>query len=148
MKGELRKAINHKKSLYRKFHKQKTDENGNSYKKQRNKVTKLKRSAINSYFFERCSGGPKSKDFWPTIRPFLTNKGSNQQSEINLCENNVIISDQKQVCDIFNDFFVNVAKDIGTDSDTHSFEVIMPLELQSILMKQKQKKNRSTIHER
>ena len=51
---------------------------------------------------------------------FLTNKGRNQQSEINLCENNVIISDQKQVSDIFNDFFVNVAKDIGTDSDTHN----------------------------
>ena len=79
MNGELRKAINHKKSLYRKFHKQKTDKNWNSYKKQRNKVTRLKRSAINSYFFERCSGGPKSKDFWPTIRPFLTNKGGNQQ---------------------------------------------------------------------
>ena len=28
---------------------------------------------------ERCAGGPKSKDFWPTIKPFLTNKGNVNQ---------------------------------------------------------------------
>ena len=68
------------------------------------------------YFFERCAGGPKSKDFWPTSKPFLSKKGSGGGSEIILSGNEKNISDQREVCDIFNNYFVNVAKDIGKDS--------------------------------
>jgi hypothetical protein len=39
-------------------------------------VNKIKKQSIRNYFIERCAGGPKSKHFWPTIKPFLTNKGS------------------------------------------------------------------------
>jgi hypothetical protein len=42
----------------------------------RNLVNKIKRKSIREYFIERCVGGPKQKDFWPTIKPFITNKGS------------------------------------------------------------------------
>ena len=31
---------------------------------------------VNKYFIERCVRGCKSKDFWPTVKPFLTNKGT------------------------------------------------------------------------
>jgi hypothetical protein len=47
-----------------------------AYRKQRNVVTKLKNKSVNNYFIERCAGGPKCKDFWPTVKHFLTNKGS------------------------------------------------------------------------
>ena len=60
--------------------------------------------------------GPKSKDFWPTIKPFITNKGSNTKRDIVLCENDVLVCDQKQVSETFNNFFVNVAKNIGINS--------------------------------
>ena len=49
----------------------------------------------------------KSKDFWPIIKPFLTNKGCNFQSDIILNENDI--------CDVFNNFSINVTKDIGKD---------------------------------
>ena len=35
-----------------------------------NLVTKLKRRSVNQYFIERCVGGCKAKDFWPTVKPF------------------------------------------------------------------------------
>ena len=76
------------------------------------------------YFFERCAGGPKSKDFWPTIKPFLSKKGSGGGSEIILSENEKIISDQREVCDIFNNYFVNVAKDIGKDSKQYGSDFL------------------------
>ena len=56
-----------------------------------------------------------AKDLWPTIEPFLSKKGSGGGSEIILSENDKIISDQKEVCNVFNSYFVNVAKDIGKD---------------------------------
>ena len=97
MNSELRKAINCKKSLWRKFLKVNSDKNWNKYAKQRSLVTKLKRKSVKLYFAERCGGRPKSKDFWPTIRPFLTTK---------------VLTDTVEICEKFNTFFANVAKDI------------------------------------
>jgi hypothetical protein len=53
----------------------------------------------------------------PTIKPFLTNKGSNITKDIILEDNNKIINDQLQVANNFNNFFINVAKDIGNDNN-------------------------------
>jgi hypothetical protein len=54
----------------RDFLKQKTNKNWEAYRKQRNFVNKLKKKSVHKYFYERCAGGPKSSDFWPTIKPF------------------------------------------------------------------------------
>ena len=85
------------------------------------------------YFFERCAGGPKSKDFWPTIKPFLSKKGSGGGSEIILSENKKNISDQREVCDIFNNYFVNVEKDIGKDSKQYGSDFSTHPSFQNIL---------------
>ena len=71
---ELRKAVYKKRQLHNKYNKCKT--NWENYRQQRNLVTKIKKKSIKTYFFERCIGGPKSKAFWPTIKLFITNKGS------------------------------------------------------------------------
>ena len=91
----------------------KTKSNWEKYRQQRNLVTKIKKKSIKTYFFERCIGGPKSKDCWPTIKPFITNKGSHFTKNIILCEKDEIINDQNMIAECFNDFFINVAKDIG-----------------------------------
>ena len=95
--------------------KSKTSADWELYLKQRNHVTKLKKASMRVYFYEICTDGPKSKDFWPTIKPFLSKKGSDGGSEVILCEGDKVISDQAEVCTTFNTFFANVAKDIGKD---------------------------------
>ena len=87
------------------------------------------------YFFEPCHGGPKSKDFWPTIKPFLSKKGSKDDPTIILNEDGKIFSDQKDVCHIFNDFFINVSKDIGSNNncDLESHPSILKIQEQSNL---------------
>ena len=116
MNCELRRAVYAKRMLRNKYRKCRSPGNWENYRKQRNLVTKLKRQSLRVYFFERCHGGPKSKDFWPTIKPFLSKKGSKDDPTILLNEGGQIISDQKEVCSVFNDFFVNVAKDIGSNN--------------------------------
>ena len=71
------------------------------------------------YFYERCSGGPKSRDFWPTIKPFLSKKAVGGGNEVILSEDEKIVSDQPEVCEIFNNYFINVAKDIGKESNQY-----------------------------
>ena len=120
MNKTLKSAVYKKKMLYNKFQKMNTKKNWEAYRRQRNLVTKLKKQSVNNYFIERCTGGPKSKDFWPTVKPFLTNKGCTNQKDTILQENKAIVTDQQEISEIFNDFFVNVAKNIGdncTDID-------------------------------
>ena len=109
-----RKAIYKKKMLHHKYQKVPNSTNWENYRIQRNLVNKIKRKSINDYFVERCAGGPKAKDFWPTIKPFITNKGASHQKDTVLCENDKLVTKQQDVCDIFNNFFVNVVKDIGS----------------------------------
>ena len=75
----------------------------------------MKRKSINNFFQERCIGGCKSKDFWGTIKPYMSSKTKNNQNKIILNENQNTLSDNSKVADIFNDFYINVAKDIGKD---------------------------------
>lgn len=86
-------------------------------------VNKLKKKSINTYFQERCVGGAKSDKFWKAIKPYLSKKTSNGNNKIILSENNKLVTDQKEVREIFNDFFINVADDIGKgvsfNSETH-----------------------------
>lgn len=115
---ELRSAIYKKRQLHNKFINYKSDYNWENYRKQRNLVTKIRKSSVKIYFYERCAGGPKSKDFWPTIKPFITNKGSNFTKDVILNENDCIINNQTEVANVFNNFFINAAKDIGNNEPT------------------------------
>ena len=79
---------------------------------------------------ERCVGGPKNKNVWPTIKPFLTNKGAHFLKDIILCENDEIINNQTNLAETFNNFFINVAKDIvskdvNIDNDHPSIKTII-----------------------
>ena len=52
-------------------------------------------------------------EFWNSVKPFLTFKSSTESGEIILSENSKIIFEQSEIAEIMNDFFVNVAADIG-----------------------------------
>ena len=56
---------------------------------------------------ERCSGGTKQGDFWKTIKPFFSKKGSSGEQTIVLNESDKIVNDQKEVANHFNNFFLH-----------------------------------------
>ena len=104
MNSELRKAINYKKSVWRTFLKVNIDKNWNKYAKQKNLVSKLKRESVKLYFVERCSRGPWSKDFWPTICHFLANKDCISDEKNPIAESNKVLTDTNEICEKFNTF--------------------------------------------
>jgi hypothetical protein len=75
MNKTLKQAIFKKRMLQNKYNFCKSSKNWENFRKQRNLVTKLRRKSINKYFIDRCTGGCKSSNFWPTVKPFLTIKG-------------------------------------------------------------------------
>ena len=77
---EMRKAIYARSRLRNKFSKNPSEENERKYKRQRNLCVCLRHKAIKQYFFDVTSKGiVTNKEFWKTIRPFLTNKGCLEQ---------------------------------------------------------------------
>ena len=105
MNQELRRAVYRKQMLYSQFTKCQSNKNWEKFRKQRNFVTKLKRKSMKTYFLERCSGGTKSGDFWKTIKPFFSKKGSSGEQKIVLNESNKIVNDQKEVANHLIIFF-------------------------------------------
>ena len=116
MNQELRRAVYRKQMLYSQFTKCQSNKIWEKFRKQRNFVTKLKRKSMKTYFLERCSGGTKSGDFWKTIKPFFSKKGSSGEQKIVLNESDKIVNDQKEVANHFNNFFSTVAENIGKDT--------------------------------
>ena len=68
---------------------------------------------MSTYFLERCAGGSKSSDIWKTIKPYMSNKSISKNNKIILIENGNLISGTENVTEIFNDFFLHVADNIG-----------------------------------
>ena len=52
----------------------------------------------------------KNKNFWQTIKPY---KGY-AQDEIAILDDDIIITDKLQLCNLFNNYYVNIVADIGT----------------------------------
>ena len=123
MNSELRKARNVKAMLRRKYNRYPNSTNWEVYRKQRNLVTKLRKRSINKYFEMNCNKSNSSGQFWKIIKPFMFKSGASQNGCFTLYDNDKIVNDDKEICDIFNDHFATCANSIGisqplADSDT------------------------------
>ena len=119
MNSRWRKAINKRNMLRNRYYNIRSKQSWENYRQQRNLCTRIRRESVNQYFLERCAGGPKSRDFWPTVKPFLSKNCVNNNDNIFLCEDEVLITEPDKVCNVFNNFYVNVANDIGQDAGNY-----------------------------
>ena len=112
MNTDLRKLQYQRNMMRNLKNKNKNPENFERYRILRNKCVQLRLSSQRKYFEQRCDGGPKNQHFWPTIKPFITNKCKSNK-DIILCENDNIINHPSEVANIFNDYFTVIADGIG-----------------------------------
>ena len=109
MTKQWRQEIRYRNRLWKKYLKERTDENYCKYKAQRNVCTRLRRKAIKD-FFRKKNVENSPREFWNVYRPFLHSK-SKQANDIFIKENDVVIN-QKDIAEIFNSYFVNIADDL------------------------------------
>ena len=109
--GSLRRNIHYRNMLRNKYRRGLVT--WETYRKQRNLTTAMYKRSKLTYFRERCEGGPRNQSFWKTIRPFMANKSGPNRNKIILNEDNNIITDDKEICEIFNKYFISVADGIG-----------------------------------
>ena len=119
MNSKLRKEIMKRKRLYHNYLSCRSQSNWELYRQQRNVCVSLRRKAMKGYFEEKCGQGPsEGKNFWNTVKPFLSNKGLGGSCDIILCENNQVVNNDNEIVETFNNFFINVASNIGQPEDT------------------------------
>ena len=74
-------------------------------------MVKLNKNSIRNYLTHCCHGNVGSKNFYKTIKPFLSTKPSCYSgSKIVLKGNDSIISDASKVADIFNMYYASIAE--------------------------------------
>ena len=114
---ELRKAIMHRSKLKNTYNKNKNDESHKAYKRQRNRCVKLLRNAKNSYFRNiDLSNLTDNRKFWKAIKPVFADKIQTAPS-ITLEENGELISDDRKIAELCNNYFLNITQDLGIQED-------------------------------
>ena len=107
----LRKAIMKRSKLKNKANKTKLPVDINNYKKQRNYVVNLNKSAKFGYFNRYdCKDG---KPFWVTCKPYFSNKHSKADNNIVLNENGELILKNKEIADTFNNHFGSIVDNLN-----------------------------------
>ena len=110
MTKELHKAIMKRSRLRNKFLKDRTENNQINFKLQRNFCKKLLGTTKKSYYSNLdIKKVTDNKTFWKTIIPFFT-KRPLKSEKINLIENGKTISNDSELCNIFNGFFSNIIR--------------------------------------
>ena len=128
MNSALRKAM-YQRNMWRNkhFHNKNDKYNRTMYVKWRNTVVKLRKHSIREYFSKRCGTGHGGKDFYKTVKPFLSGKDSSIGSKIILKEHDAIVSEPLDIAEIFNTYYASIAdyKSLPDGLDNCSFNDVI-----------------------
>ena len=112
----LRKAMNERTRLKGIANKTHLDEDIRKFKNQRNLVVKMnKQSKIDFYKKLDPKDLGNEKAFWRTFKPLMSDKCSNTADKITLVEDGVLLSNDEDVSECFNTYFVNITDTLDID---------------------------------
>ena len=122
MTKTLRKTIMRRSQLQTKYFKNKSQNDYLAFKKQRNFCSKLyKKERKNYYNSLDIKNTTDNKQFWKTIKPFLSEK-IETTSKIKLKDQDKIISNDDKVAEEFSTFFENAVKSLNIKPRNLSLE--------------------------
>ena len=128
MTKTLRKAIMKRTELETKYLKNKSKTNLSSYKKQRNFCSKLYKKERKKYYNNlNIKNITENKEFWRTIKPFLSEKTKSSQ-KIFICKGDEIISDDRDIAENFSQFFQNAVNSLGIENNQTIIEGENPVD--------------------
>ena len=115
MNKNLSKSIMTRSKLRNRYNNNPTNENLAAYKKQRNLCVKLSRKAKKDHYSSldtKCI--TDNKQFWNCVKPLFSDKQKVVQKII-LIEDENIISNDKEVAEKMNEFFINAVSNLGIE---------------------------------
>ena len=111
----IKKSINVKNRIYRKYIASKSPYYHSKFKYYRNKINHLlklsKKSYYNNYFLKNVND---TKQIWRGIKEIVHFKPKISGKNLKITENNIDITDPNLVADAFNKYFTNIGQDLAT----------------------------------
>ena len=113
MNRTLHKAFMLRTRLKNKYNKNRAAENWDAFRRQRNLCVKMTREAKRDFYNQiDISAVTDNKKFWKTVKPFISDKSSSK-SRITLVEEGKVVSNESDVAETFNNFFVTITDSLG-----------------------------------
>ena len=110
----------HRSRLKNTYIRKRIDKNRENYKKQRNFCIDLLCKTKTEYFKNlNVKDLSDNRKFWKTIKPYFSNKGLNS-IKLLLKKKGNLVSDEKELATIMNNFFINITKDVELKKDSKS----------------------------
>ena len=98
----------------------KTSEAKEKHNKQRNICVSLTRKAKRNYYESLdLNNICDNRIFWATVKPLFSNKIKSVENIV-LSENGVLIKDEEEIANVFNNFFMNILPNLGINTQ-HEF---------------------------
>ena len=117
MTRALRKVTMLDSRLHNKYKEDRAAENWNNFRKQRHSCVKLFRKERRSYYNNiDISLVKDNRKFWKNAKPFFSDKSQSQNKTV-LSEGERIISNDAEVAETINEFFVTVADFLGINEN-------------------------------
>ena len=111
MTKELNKAIMNRSKLKNRYINRPSCGNFLTFKKQRNICKNLYEKSKNNYFSKIISNGILgNKQFWNTVKPFLTSKGFLHNEDIALHIGDKTVTGCNELANEFNEYYMNIVK--------------------------------------
>ena len=108
MNRTLRKAFMLRTTLKNRYNKNRTADNWDAFRRQLDFCVKLSRKVKREFYNQLdISELTDNKKFWKTIKPFISDKSSSK-SRLILIEEGKIMSNESEVAETFNNFFVTI----------------------------------------
>ena len=82
---------------------------------------------MNEYFSKHCNSETFRKDpsnYWKAIKPYMTDKIKATNQNISLFHGNGIVNNPTEVCNIFNEYLITAASNIGNEDPIRENESI------------------------
>ena len=80
------------------------------YKQQRNKYVSIPRKSIKHFSDIASNVTITNKNFWKAIKPFMTNKGFFENSDVMLKDDEKMITTEKKLLQLFNGHYINIVE--------------------------------------
>ena len=101
--------------LKNKYIKEKTEEAKRAFRKQKNYTNKLLKKEKKNYFGNLdLNKITDNKKFWNTIKPLFSDS-SGKSSKITLVEGEEIITEDKEIAEKFNNYFIDAVSSLGIE---------------------------------
>ena len=113
----LRKAIMRRSTLKNKYLKEKTDVSLKAFKKQKNYTKRLAKRERTKYFANLdLNKYTDNIRFWNTVKPMFSNTSIGSKN-ITLVEKGNIVTDDKEIAETFNSFFIDAVSSLSIEEN-------------------------------